>query len=106
MCHALVLAARSRPYASGSATTCLHQERRHPRRDALKKFLEDNGVGCAVHYPIPLHLQKAYAHLGYKSGNFPVAEMAAHECLSLPIYPELTDTQIIRVEYVIKKFPF
>jgi dTDP-4-amino-4,6-dideoxygalactose transaminase len=79
---------------------------RHPRRDALKKFLEDNGVGCAVHYPIPLHLQKAYAHLGYKSGNFPVAEMAAHECLSLPIYPELTDTQIIRVEYVIKKFPF
>jgi dTDP-4-amino-4,6-dideoxygalactose transaminase len=79
---------------------------RHPRRDALKKFLEDNDVGCAVHYPIPLHLQKAYAHLGYKSGNFPVAEMAAHECLSLPIYPELTEAQILRVVEVIKKFVF
>ena len=79
---------------------------RHPRRDALKKFLEDNGVGCAVHYPIPLHLQKAYAHLGHKAGDFPVAEMAAHECLSLPIYPELTDDQILRVVDVIKKFVF
>ncbi len=79
---------------------------RHPRRDALKKFLEDNGVGCAVHYPIPLHLQKAYAHLGHKAGDFPVAEMAAHECLSLPIYPELTDNQILRVVDVIKKFVF
>ena len=79
---------------------------RHPRRDALKKYLEDNGVGCAVHYPIPLHLQKAYAHLGYKKGDFPVSEMAAHECLSLPIYPELTEAQIQRVVEVIKNFVF
>jgi dTDP-4-amino-4,6-dideoxygalactose transaminase len=79
---------------------------RHPRRDELKKFLEDNGVGCAVHYPIPLHLQKAYAHLGHKAGDFPVAEKAALQCLSLPIYPELTDKQIARVAEVIKKFPF
>ncbi len=79
---------------------------RHPRRMELKKFLEDNGVGCAVHYPIPLHLQKAYAHLGCRQGDFPIAEKAANECLSLPIYPELTETQINRVVEVIKRFGF
>jgi dTDP-4-amino-4,6-dideoxygalactose transaminase len=77
---------------------------RHPRRDELKKHLEANHIGCALHYPLPLHLQKAYAHLGYKEGDFPVAEKAARECLSLPIYPELTDPQIQRVSEVIKTF--
>jgi dTDP-4-amino-4,6-dideoxygalactose transaminase len=77
---------------------------RHPRRDELKKHLEANGVGCAIHYPIPVHLQRAYAHLGHKAGDFPVAEKAARECLSLPIYPELTDAQIQRVAEVIKDF--
>jgi dTDP-4-amino-4,6-dideoxygalactose transaminase len=77
---------------------------RHPRRDELKKFLEEQGVGCAIHYPIPLHLQKAYAHLGHRAGDFPVAEKAARECLSLPIYPELTDAQIGRVVETIKGF--
>jgi dTDP-4-amino-4,6-dideoxygalactose transaminase len=77
---------------------------RHPRRDELKKHLEDNGVGCALHYPLPLHLQKCYANLGHKSGDFPVAEKAARECLSLPIYPELTDAQIQRVVRVIREF--
>lgn len=77
---------------------------RHPRRDELKKHLEANHVGCALHYPLPLHLQKAYAHLGYKPGDFPVAEKAARECLSLPIYPELTDSQLQRVAAVIKEF--
>lgn len=79
---------------------------RHPRRDELKRFLEDNGIGCAVHYPIPLHLQKAYADLGHQSGDFPVAEKAALQCLSLPIYPELTEAQIARVVEVVKKFSF
>jgi dTDP-4-amino-4,6-dideoxygalactose transaminase len=79
---------------------------RHPKRDELKKHLEDNGVGCAIHYPIPLHLQKAYAHLGHKPGDFPMAEKAAQQCLSLPIYPELTDKQIGRVVEVIKQFKF
>ena len=77
---------------------------RHPRRDELKAHLEANGVGCALHYPLPLHLQKCYAALGHQPGDFPVAEQAARECLSLPIYPELTDAQLQRVATVIKKF--
>jgi dTDP-4-amino-4,6-dideoxygalactose transaminase len=77
---------------------------RHPRRDELKKHLEANRVGCALHYPLPLHLQKCYASLGYKAGDFPNAEKAARECLSLPIYPEMTDVLIERVAEVIKDF--
>jgi dTDP-4-amino-4,6-dideoxygalactose transaminase len=77
---------------------------RHPRRDELKAHLDANGVGCALHYPLPLHLQKCYASLGHKPGDFPVAEKAARECLSLPIYPELTDTQIQRVAEVVRGF--
>jgi dTDP-4-amino-4,6-dideoxygalactose transaminase len=77
---------------------------RHPRREELKKHLETNGVGCALHYPLPLHLQKCYAALGYQEGAFPVAEKAARECLSLPIYPEMTDAQVQRVAEVIKDF--
>ncbi len=77
---------------------------RHPQRDALKKHLEVNHIGCALHYPLPLHLQKAYAHLGYREGDFPVAENAARQCLSLPIYPEMTEAQIQRVSNVIHEF--
>lgn len=77
---------------------------RHPRRDELKKHLEANQIGCALHYPLPLHLQKCYAFLGYKPGDFPVAEKSARECLSLPIYPELTDEQLQRVASVIREF--
>ena len=77
---------------------------RHPLRDDLKKHLEANKIGCALHYPLPLHLQKCYASLGYKEGDFPVAEKAARECLSLPIYPELTDFQVQRVAQVVREF--
>jgi dTDP-4-amino-4,6-dideoxygalactose transaminase len=77
---------------------------RHPRRDELKKQLEANHVGCALHYPLPLHLQKCYAGLGYNEGDFPVAEKAARQCLSLPIFPEMTEAQIQRVAEVIKDF--
>jgi dTDP-4-amino-4,6-dideoxygalactose transaminase len=77
---------------------------RHPQRDKLKEHLDANGVGCALHYPLPLHLQKCYAGLGHKRGDFPVAEKSARECLSLPIYPELTDAQIRRVAAVVKDF--
>jgi len=93
------------PHEAGYAESAWHlYVVRHPRRDELKAHLEASGVGCAVHYPIPLHLQKAYANLGHKPGDFPVAEKAARECLSLPIYPELTDAQIGRVVEVVKQF--
>ncbi|MBW8865692.1 MAG: DegT/DnrJ/EryC1/StrS family aminotransferase, partial [Verrucomicrobia bacterium] len=77
---------------------------RHPRRDELKKYLEANQVGCALHYPLPLHLQKCYASLGHKTGDFPNAEKSASQCLSLPIFSELTEAQIQRVVEVIKAF--
>ncbi len=77
---------------------------RHPRRDALKQHLDAHGIGCALHYPLPLHLQKCYAALGHQAGDFPAAEKAARECLSLPIYPELTDAQIQRVAGVVQSF--
>lgn len=66
---------------------------RHPRRDDLARRLQENGVGTLIHYPIPLHLQPAFAALGGRPGDFPVAERAAGEILSLPLYPEMTDAQ-------------
>jgi dTDP-4-amino-4,6-dideoxygalactose transaminase len=77
---------------------------RHPRRDELKQHLEANQVGCALHYPVPLHLQKCYENLGGKPGQFPVAEKAARECLSLPIYPEMSEVRIRRVADVVRGF--
>jgi dTDP-4-amino-4,6-dideoxygalactose transaminase len=66
---------------------------RHPRRDALAAALRERGVGTLIHYPIPLHLQPAFAGLGGKPGDLPVAEKATSEILSLPLYPELRDEQ-------------
>ena len=77
---------------------------RHPARDRLKAHLETCGVGTALHYPLPLHLQKCFAHLGHEPGDFPVAERAASTCLSLPIYPELTDAQQDHVAASIRSF--
>ena len=77
---------------------------RHPDRDNLKKHLDANRIGCALHYPVPLHLQKCYANLGYKPGDFPVAEKAARQCLSLPVYPELGDARVERVAASIREF--
>jgi dTDP-4-amino-4,6-dideoxygalactose transaminase len=64
---------------------------RHPRRDALAARLKERGVGTLIHYPIPLHLQPAFAHLGGRTGELPVAERAAEQILSLPLQPELDD---------------
>ena len=77
---------------------------RHARRDELKQYLDNHKIGCALHYPVPLHLQKCYAGLGYKPGDLPVSEKAAAQCLSLPIYPELTEEQIQQVVSAIRAF--
>ena len=77
---------------------------RTPKRDKLKKFLEEKGIGCGIHYPIPLHLQPAYSHLGYKKGDFPVAEKLSKEILSIPVYPELTTEQMNYIVESIKEF--
>ena len=65
-----------------------------PERDKLQKFLNENEVSSGLHYPIPLHLQKCFEHLGYRKGDFPETEKLADECLSLPMFPDLTDEQI------------
>jgi dTDP-4-amino-4,6-dideoxygalactose transaminase len=70
---------------------------RHPRRDALAASLAERGIGTLVHYPIPLHLQPAFASLGGGPGQLPAAERAAAEILSLPLYAELTDGQAAEV---------
>jgi dTDP-4-amino-4,6-dideoxygalactose transaminase len=66
---------------------------RHPDRDRLRSELEARGVQTGLHYPIPLHLQKAYAHLDHEEGDFPVAERIARQCLTLPLFPEMTEQQ-------------
>ena len=62
-------------------------------RDAVRRELQEKGVRCAVHYPVPIHLQEACRNLGYKKGAFPIAESIAEQFLSLPMFPELTTEQ-------------
>jgi dTDP-4-amino-4,6-dideoxygalactose transaminase len=63
----------------------------------MMAHLKAKGIGSGIHYPIPLHLQKAYAELNYRAGDFPVCEKAAAEILSLPMFPQLTEAQQKRV---------
>lgn len=77
---------------------------RAKERDDLKVFLKEKGVATAVYYPLPLHLQKCFADLGYRGGDFPESEKAASEVLALPIYPELTANQQEFLVTCIKKF--
>jgi dTDP-4-amino-4,6-dideoxygalactose transaminase len=77
---------------------------RSSRRDALQAHLRENGVAAGVYYPLALHLQQAYASLGYKDGDFPVAERATQEVLSIPVHPELTDDQIDMTADLIRRF--
>jgi dTDP-4-amino-4,6-dideoxygalactose transaminase len=77
---------------------------RVPDREALQAALAEAGIGSGIHYPIPLHLQKAYEHLGYKSGAFPVTEQVANEIISLPMFPQLTLAQQDEVVQKVKEF--
>jgi dTDP-4-amino-4,6-dideoxygalactose transaminase len=67
---------------------------RHPRRDELMARLLERGVETLIHYPIPLHLQPAFASLGGRAGDFPAAEAGAREILSLPLHPGMTDDDV------------
>ncbi len=69
----------------------------HPQRDKVRAALEARGIQTGLHYPIPLHLQKAYEHLGHRQGDFPVAERIGRDCLTLPLFPEMTIQQHDRV---------
>ncbi len=71
-------------------------------RDALLQQLAERGIACGIHYPVPVHVQNAYANLGYKAGDFPVSEACAQSFLSLPMFPELTDEQIDSVAAQLK----
>ncbi len=77
---------------------------RVPRRDEAVAYLREHGVGVAIHYPTPLHFQPVFAHLGWGEGSFPVAEQAAREVLSLPLYPEITDEQQAYVVQTLRNF--
>ncbi|HTX17212.1 MAG TPA: DegT/DnrJ/EryC1/StrS family aminotransferase [Bacteroidota bacterium] len=79
-------------------------EVRVPRREALMQFLKERGIETGLHYPEPLHLQKAYAYRGYRRGDFPVAERGCREILSLPVYPEMTDDEVAYVAETMKEF--
>jgi dTDP-4-amino-4,6-dideoxygalactose transaminase len=74
------------------------------QRDELRAYLKDHGIGTEIYYPVPMHLQACYRDLGYQKGSFPISERAAEDVLSLPIYAELTDDQLIGVTETIAAF--
>jgi dTDP-4-amino-4,6-dideoxygalactose transaminase len=77
---------------------------RTPQRDALQKYLTEQGIGTVIHYPVPPHLQKAYSELNYQKGDFPIAERIANETLSIPLYQGMTEAQQMQVIEKIKTF--
>jgi dTDP-4-amino-4,6-dideoxygalactose transaminase len=78
---------------------------RHPKRDLLQSYLHDRGIGTGIHYPVPVHLQKAFAELGHKVGDFPLSERAANEVLSIPMFPEFTPAQQDEVVAALRAWP-
>jgi flagellar biosynthesis component FlhA len=98
--HGVVL-----PYVDPRGTHVFHQYViRAPRRDALRAFLAERGIGSEIYYPLPLHLQQCFQNLGYAEGAFPESERAAKEVLALPIFPELTQEEQERVVAAIAAF--
>jgi dTDP-4-amino-4,6-dideoxygalactose transaminase len=92
------------PFAADYARHVYHiYAIRVPGRDAIIESLAKMGVACGIHYPVPIHLQNAYQSLGYEIGNFPVAERAARQLISLPMFPELTTPQIDTVTKAMKE---
>jgi len=86
------------PHATGESRHVYHLYAvRASERDRVRSELHAAGIQAGIHYPIPVHLQPAYANLGYQGGDFPVSERAADEVLSLPLYPELTSQALERV---------
>lgn len=77
---------------------------RTKNRDELRNFLSERGIATGIHYPIPLHLQKAYSFMEIKEGSFPISERIANEIISLPIFPELTEEQIRYIATCIEEF--
>jgi dTDP-4-amino-4,6-dideoxygalactose transaminase len=74
------------------------------RRDALRAYLSQAGIGTEIYYPVPLHLQRCFSYLGYGAGDFPVSERIAAESLALPVYPGLSEEQIAFVVESISRF--
>ena len=93
------------PFVPEGSEHVFHQYTiRVEQRDALQRLLADQKISTAVYYPVPLHLQPLYSRVGHKPGDFPYAESAAREVLSLPIYPELRPDQLARVAETITQF--
>jgi dTDP-4-amino-4,6-dideoxygalactose transaminase len=93
------------PYVEAANESIYNQYTiRVDRRDDLQNHLKSRGIGSAIYYPLPLHLQPCFAYLGYKSGSCPESERAAREVLSIPIYPELTDAQMNEVADAVRSF--
>ena len=77
---------------------------RTPHREALRSWLSEKGIGTGIHYPVPIHMQKSCAHLGYGPGSLPVTEAVVDQILSLPMYPELSRSQVERVGLAVREF--
>jgi dTDP-4-amino-4,6-dideoxygalactose transaminase len=93
------------PFISDDCETIYNQYViRVSKRDELLEYLRSKEIGCAVYYPLPLHLQECFTYLGYKAGDFPEAEKASDEVIALPVYPEMTEEMLAFVADTVLEF--